>query len=141
MQQTYEELYPGGTFSHLANTVEQYCSSETPIWWVELAEGQDGGDTLLSGQTYPKPVGCLWLGNAIDQATGERQAHVFLLYVAPNHRHQGIGSALLHQAETWAKSSGARQIGLQVFETNQPALSLYRSRGYQTKSLWLAKPL
>lgn len=140
MQQTYEELYPGGTFSHLADTIEQYCSSDTPIWWVKLTEGQEGA-TLLSGQTYPKPIGCLWLGHAIDQPTGERHAHVFLLYVAPDHRRQGIGSALMHQAETWAKSNGARQIGLQVFETNQPALSLYGSLGYQTKSLWLAKAL
>ena len=140
MQRTYEELHPGGTFSHLVTTVEQYCSSETPIWWVELAEDASRA-TLLSGQTYRKPIACLWLGHAIAQATGARTAHIFLLYVAPAHRRQGIGSALMQQAEAWAIANGARQIGLQVFESNQPAIHLYRSLGYQTESLWLMKAL
>ena len=138
MQHTYEELYPGGNFSHLTQTVEQYCSSDTPIWWVEHGAAEN---TRLSGRANRQPVGCLWLGNAIAQATGERYAYIFLLYVMPDHRRQGIGAALIDCAEDWAKARGDRQIGLQVFETNQPALNLYRSLGYQTESLGMVKPL
>ena len=36
MQLTYQELFPGQNFSHLAQTVEQYFSPETPLWWVDF---------------------------------------------------------------------------------------------------------
>jgi ribosomal protein S18 acetylase RimI-like enzyme len=89
----------------------------------------------------PSPVACLWLGNAIDQVTGDRHAHIFLLYVLPEYRRRGIGKALVDSAENWARARGDRQMGLQVFQTNQPALNLYRQLGYQTQSLWMLKPL
>lgn len=130
MELTYLELYPDGDFSHLGQTVEQYFGSSTPLWWVE--------ETPPSQKV---PVGCLWLGSAIDQVSGDRHAHIFLVYVAPEHRRRGIGSALIGHAETWAKDRGDRQIGLQVFLTNQPALNLYRKLGYDTQSLWMLKPL
>nr|WP_232731827.1 GNAT family N-acetyltransferase [Oscillatoria sp. PCC 10802] len=130
MQLTYQEICPDGDFSHLAQTVEQYFGSNTPLWWVEA-----------TSPSQKVPVGCLWLGSAIDQVSGDRHAHIFLVYVAPEHRRRGIGSALMQHAETWAKDRGDRQIGLQVFLTNQPALNLYRKLGYDTQSLWMLKPL
>jgi ribosomal protein S18 acetylase RimI-like enzyme len=83
----------------------------------------------------------LWLGNAIDQVIGDRYAYIFLLYVVPHCRQQGIGKALMRQAEDWAMARGDRQLGLQVFPHNQPALNLYSRLGYQTQSLWMVKPL
>ncbi|HBY78411.1 MAG TPA: GNAT family N-acetyltransferase, partial [Cyanobacteria bacterium UBA11148] len=68
-------------------------------------------------------------------------AHVFLLYVMPDYRRQGIGSALMRYAENWARARGDRQIGLQVFQANQPALDLYQHLGYQVQSFWMVKPL
>jgi ribosomal protein S18 acetylase RimI-like enzyme len=143
LQKTYQELYPDGHFSHLAYTIEQYFSQATPLWWVELAADS------ITESSYPfsttrhssQPVACLWMGISIDQLRGDRHTHIFLLYVALEHRRQGIGRALMHQAEAWARERGDRQIGLQVFESNQPALALYRSLGYQTQSLWMVKPL
>jgi len=64
-----------------------------------------------------------------------------LLYVSPEHRRQGIGSALMHQAENWAKARGDCQIGLQVFQQNQPALGLYQKLGFQPQWLGMVKPL
>jgi ribosomal protein S18 acetylase RimI-like enzyme len=77
----------------------------------------------------------------VDQLLGRRHTHIFLLYVEPGHRRQGIGSALMHQAEAFARSRGDHQIGLQVFQSNQPAVQLYQQLGYQTQSLWMVKPL
>lgn len=136
LQRTYTDLFPGGDFAHLAHTVDQYFSKETPVWWVEQAQLSTG---LPSSRS--QPVGCLWMGNAIDQITGSRHAHIFLLYVVPEHRRQGIGSALVRYAEAWAKARGDRHIGLQVFESNLPALTLYRSLGYGTQALWMIKSL
>jgi ribosomal protein S18 acetylase RimI-like enzyme len=142
LQNTYQELYPEGDFSHLAYTVEQYFSKTTPVWWVEHKLDQRGDlPTLLPNSHWSEPVACLWVGISIDQLQGDRHAHIFLLYVAPSHRRQGIGKVLMQQAETWAQERGDRQIGLQVFASNQPALALYRSLGYETQSLWMVKKL
>lgn len=130
MQWTYQEMFPQD-FSHLAPTVEQYFSQDTPLWWVEQQ-----GEAMHNSK-----VACLWVGNAVDQVRGDRHAHIFLLYVVPEHRRRGIGTALMGYVEDWARKRGDRQIGLQVFESNQPALNLYNQLGFQTNSLWMVKPL
>lgn len=131
MQKTYQELFAEQDFSHLARTVEQYFSQETPLWWVQSENSTQ----------RRSPVACLWVGNAIDQVVGDRHAHIFLLYVAPEHRRKGIATALLKYLENWAAARGDRQIGLQVFQANSSALNLYKQLGYQTQSLWMVKPL
>lgn len=131
MQKTYQEVFAAQDFSHLARTVEQYFSQETPLWWVQ-------SENLNQRRS---PVACLWVGNAIDQVIGDRHAHIFLLYVAPEHRRRGIATALMGQLENWAAARGDRQIGLQVFQANSNALNLYNQLGYQGQSLWMVKPL
>jgi GNAT superfamily N-acetyltransferase len=128
MVKTYQELYPEGNFGHLQLTVEQFLSPDTPFWLVDVASGSP-------------PVACLWLGNAVDQMRGDRCAHVLLLYVEPQYRRNGLGSALLAMAERWAQNRGDRQLGLQVFATSEAALQLYQKRGYQTQSLWMVRKL
>lgn len=136
MQQTYQDLLPGHDFSHLAHTVEQFFSKDTPLWWVDfLGEGQD------EFNCSPQPVACLWVGNAIDQVRGDRHTHIFLLYVKPEHRRRGVGTALMRHVENWAIARGDRQIGLQVFQSNSSAINLYNQLGYQTQSLWMVKSL
>jgi ribosomal protein S18 acetylase RimI-like enzyme len=135
MQRTYHEAYLHQDFSHLARTVEQYFSKETPLWWVEEV-GRE-----ITSSSPSSPIACLWVGNAIDQVQGDRHAHIFLLYVVPEHRRRGIGTALMGYIENWAKSRGDHQIGLQVFQANTAALNLYNQLGYQTQSLWMIKSL
>jgi ribosomal protein S18 acetylase RimI-like enzyme len=134
MQLTYQDLFPLQDFSHLAQTVEQYFSISTPLWWVEK-------QLEKSRPVSSSPVGCIWVGNSIDQVRGDRHAHIFLLYVLPEHRRQGIGKALMQYAEDWARNRGDRQIGLQVFTSNTAALNLYNQLGYQTQSLSMFKSL
>ncbi|MEH2321006.1 MAG: GNAT family N-acetyltransferase [Nostoc sp.] len=134
MQRTYQDLFPNEDFSHLEQTVKQYFSSDTPLWWVDfLGEGDHPMPHA------PCPIACLWVGNAIDQVHGNRHAHIFILYVVPEHRRRGIGRALMRYVENWAIQRGDRQIGLQVFQSNKPALNLYNQLGYQTQSLWMVK--
>ncbi|MEH1892419.1 MAG: GNAT family N-acetyltransferase [Nostoc sp.] len=154
MQQTYQDLFPKEDFSHLEQTVRQYFSSDTPLWWVEQesggSRGSRGREELLNNDsssppaspappTSTSPIACLWVGNAIDQVQGNRHAHIFILYVVPEHRRRGIGTALMRYVENWAIQRGDRQIGLQVFQSNKPALNLYNQLGYQTQSLWMVK--
>ncbi len=142
MQRTYQEIELVDSYGHLAQTVEQYFSRETPLWWVDcLTTLGLAHPSATSAARSHHAVACLWMGTAIDQVYGDQHAHIFLLYVLPEHRRQGIGRALMHQAEVWARARGDRQIGLQVFESNQAALNLYQGLGFQTKSLWMVKPL
>jgi ribosomal protein S18 acetylase RimI-like enzyme len=161
MQRTYQDLFPDEDFSHLEQTVKQYFSSDTPLWWVE-EEGEQGAGSREQGEmremremretrrisnaqfpmpNAPYPIACLWVGNAIDQVQGNRHAHIFILYVVPEHRRRGIGRALMRYVENWAIQRGDRQIGLQVFQSNKPALNLYNQLGYQTQSIWMVKSL
>ncbi|MEB3291967.1 MAG: GNAT family N-acetyltransferase [Synechococcales bacterium] len=126
MYETYAERSQTARLSHLSWTVENYLSDQTPLWWV-------------TGQADEVPVGCLWLGNAIDQGTGDRHTYIFLVYVKPGHRRRGIGRALLQKAEHWARDRGDRRLGLQVFCDNLPAVQLYQSLGFQTQALLMTK--
>jgi ribosomal protein S18 acetylase RimI-like enzyme len=141
MQRTYREMEPGGNYAHLAQTVEQYFSGETPLWWVEPSEEGEDQNRLPPPAKTSQPIACLWLGTAVDQIRGDRHTHIFLLYVSSEHRRQGIGSALMQHAEAWARAKGDRQIGLQVFRSNQAALTLYEKLGFQPQSVWMVKPL
>lgn len=124
-------------FSHLAATIDRYFSLETPLWWVAPEDESARGGAA----SYRPKIACLWMGNAIDQVNGDRYAHIFLLYVVPEHRRRGIGSALMKQAQQWAAARGDRQIGLQVFCHNRAALDLYRRLGYREQSLLMVKKL
>lgn len=140
LQLSYQELFPEQkNFSHLKETAKKYFSSETPLWWVELDNLAVAEDSMSSAMSHP--IACLWLGNSVDQVIGDRHSYILLLYVLPAYRRQGIGSALMLHAETLARERGDRQIALQVFQSNQPALNLYRQIGYETQSIWMVKPL
>ena len=149
MRRTYRELYPSQNFDHLAQTVEAYFSGETPLWWIDAPQQEDKTQpanpnpsrTGLIQAHSPPSLGCLWMGTAIDQVSGERHAHIFLLYVAPEHRRKGLGRSLMKQAEDWAQARGDRKISLQVFNHNAAALALYESMDYQPQSIALVKSL
>lgn len=129
LSKTYEEIAGTQRFYHLAQTVDRHLSEQTPLWWVDTEPASSS------------PVGCLWLGNAIDQQQGDRHSYVLVLYVSPEHRRKGIATALLNKAQAWATARGDRQIGLQVFADNPGAIALYQKLGFQTHSLWLTKSL
>lgn len=125
MGNAYREL--GATqLGHLAKTVEIYLADSSTLWWLEKASTSRVGFTASSAP----PIGCLWLGQSVNQLTGALQAYVYLVYVAPTHRRQGLGGKLMEYAKAWASDQGYDQLSLQVFTHNQAALMLYKSLGY-----------
>jgi ribosomal protein S18 acetylase RimI-like enzyme len=127
LMQAYQENYPDQSFTHLKTTLDQYWSEETPVWFVVAENAQS--------------VGCLWMGSGHEQITGNRYTHIFLIYIAPAHRRQGLGRRLLLQAEEWAQGRGDYALGLQVFVENSIAQALYQKMGYQPRSTFLLKLL
>ena len=131
MELTYQELFPEqSNFSHLSKTVAQYLSSKTPIWWIEYQP---------QNQTKPDIIACLWMGTAIDQVNCHNYGHIFLIYVKPNHRRQGLATTLIQQGQKWVEQQGYDQMGLQVFERNQAALKLYDKLGFYPQSYLMFK--
>lgn len=133
LQTTYQELYPHQhDYQHLQFTVDRYFTDSSSVWFVNNTQ---------SALVDSPQIACLWWGIAIDQITGDRHPNIFLLYVAPAHRRQGIGRALMQNIEVWAKNQGYRQIGLQVFTTDRAAIELYHQLGYQSRSISMMREL
>ncbi len=56
--------------------------------------------------------------------------YLMSLWVAPEARRQGVGSALVEAVTEWARASGLRRLLLDVGEANTAAISLYTSKGF-----------
>ena len=69
-------------------------------------------------------VGAVWEG--IPTAAG-----LFAMWVAPEVRGAGIGGRLVDAVIDWARGRGSERLLLDVADANLPAISLYRSRGFQ----------
>lgn len=131
MQCHYAELDASQPRHHIAATVDRYLSRDTPLWWVEVTDGESADS----------PVGCIWLGQATDQRQGMVHPYILLLYVDSQHRRKGIATLLLDVAHRWAESEGNSQISLQVFCGNTAAQVLYQKFGYQPEAILMKRPL
>jgi ribosomal protein S18 acetylase RimI-like enzyme len=59
----------------------------------------------------------------------KKTLHITAIYVVPQFRRGGIGSALLTRLLDWGRAAGSEQCGLNVL-TNNPAKSLYEKHGF-----------
>ncbi len=50
--------------------------------------------------------------------------------VASSWRRRGIGTALLESAARWSREAGLRELRLEAYEANNPAVELYRKFGF-----------
>jgi ribosomal protein S18 acetylase RimI-like enzyme len=99
------------------------------------AEGQLVVEVVEEGEV----VGVLWIG-----PMSPRHPHewwVFDIEIAEAHRGRGLGRATMLLAEDAAREHGAVKLGLNVFGHNTVAQGLYRSLGYETTAINMAKPL
>lgn len=69
-------------------------------------------------------MGCLW---AILE-----EAHITILAIHPQYRHQGLGQALLIALLIAANERGLERATLEVRTSNEAALSLYQKFGFKT---------
>jgi aminoglycoside 6'-N-acetyltransferase len=85
----------------------------------------------------------LWLKRP-REPEGARVARIAVdlgLAVAPNWRGRGVGTALMHAAEDWARANGAERMVLDLNAANEGALRLYERLGYKVHSLDMDKPI
>ena len=65
----------------------------------------------------------------LDQADAMR-AHLLSMWVAPTHRRQGVGRALVEAVVSWACSQNVRTLLLLVTSNNDSAIEFYQRLGF-----------
>lgn len=92
-----------------------------------------------AGGTGGEDVGTLWVGLRGPADPG--QAWVYAVAVDEDRRGRGHGRSLMLLAEAECVAAGVRELGLNVFPANTPAVRLYESLGYRVVNRCLVKPL
>lgn len=90
----------------------------------------------------PRPLGSLWLSLRVqDLPGGEPLGWVMVVEVAADRRGLGHGRALMLLAERECLAAGVRDLGLNVFSSNEVAIRLYESLGYRATNRVYGKAL
>ncbi len=101
----------------------------------------DGLHELLVAKASEEIVGFIeWL-LAYDVAEGAPIAYVLALYVRPDWRQKGVGTALFKAVMSRAKARGASEIHASVVAENEAAVRLYRRCGFTRVYLLLEAQL
>jgi ribosomal protein S18 acetylase RimI-like enzyme len=109
-----------------------------------LAEAFDAPNpdhALFVGELHGTPAGCLLMWTLEDYFSSGRHAHVSVIAITREAEGQGLGRALMQQAERWARERGHSRITLSVFETNRRAQQLYERAGYEVEMRRYVKAL
>lgn len=72
---------------------------------------------------------------------GDTDAYIGELTVAPDHTHRGVGRALVHAVESWARGCGHARITLETGAGNVGARAFYRQLGYTEEEVVLTRAL
>ncbi|WP_329499772.1 GNAT family N-acetyltransferase [Kitasatospora herbaricolor] len=87
-------------------------------------------------------LGSLWVAlRQRDLPDGRPLAWVMTVEVDPDHRGRGHGRSLMLLAERECLAAGVRDLGLNVFSSNEVAVGLYTSLGYAVTNRVFGKPL
>ncbi len=109
-----------------------------------LLDRTANGGALLVAELEGAVVGhmALWFDRMPPFVREELRDYAYLgdLFVREPHRSQGIGRALIAEAERLARARGVKRILLGVLPGN-PAEAVYRTLGYRTYAIELAKDL
>ena len=106
-----------------SSTYQQIASLPSESWpeqlrnlptFVAVQDGQDAGIIRA----------------AIDSGHPDF-AYLISMWVAPEARGHGIGGALVEAVADWARSQGLKQLALDVVDDNEPAIALYRRKGFK----------
>ncbi len=100
----------------------------------------DGGRVLLVAVDGREVLG---FAGAEEQHhfTGQPQAYLGELVVAPGARRRGVAAALVGAVEEWARSRGLPVVTLDTGAANGPARALYARLGYVEEQVTLTRVL
>ena len=132
-----ERLYPGPTVSPRDPDILRR-------FFDDLAESRllnEPETAAFVASVIGEPAGIIVVHPDVDYFTDHLRVYVDVLVVAPEAEGQGIGRALLHHVEEWARERGYLEVVLDVFAGNEGATAFYERCGYRPDHIRMAKPL
>lgn len=112
---------------HFRKKIEPFVEGDRTERWV--AEGPSG-----------EFLGYVILGTS-GFLTPETNAFLYDIWVAPEHRGQEIGKALVDWCAGWARARGHHKIKLEVGEENARARHVYEALGFRSERRYMSKSL
>jgi len=111
--------------------------------WVLEVHEEEGGHVLVAEAEGVGPVGFVLFRSRVERPlwTPRRTAIIYDLYVRPDWRRRGIGTALLEEAMKIVMQEGATHVRISVLADNEPALRLYKKLGFREYMITLDKGL
>jgi len=96
------------------------------------------GNTVMDITSDGSHLGYIWWTVVPENP---EEAFVCLLYIEPESRRKGFGTAALVAAEREMRAAGFRKMGLHVFSHNDRAVRLYRRHGLTETDIVMSKTL
>jgi ribosomal protein S18 acetylase RimI-like enzyme len=102
------------------------------------------GETVLVARDENSVVGSLFLSTAsrhpvepLETTVEFPGAYVRRVWVDPDHRNRGIGTALVRQARTRAATAGTETVHALVAQDNRPSRWLFEACGFERRRLFV----
>jgi ribosomal protein S18 acetylase RimI-like enzyme len=99
------------------------------------------GEQVLLAYVDNAPAGLLSLRIVPYLSQDVPYAEVTELYVAPEHRRQGVARLLMAEAEFISRSRGGTYVHINTWHDNHDAQAFYRAAGYESLVVGFQKPL
>jgi RimJ/RimL family protein N-acetyltransferase len=120
-------------YVNIIGAEERFVLRERATWTIEEERRTlAAGDGHYAAFFVAEISGCL--SGIINLARGRwrKDAHLaeFGMSCLPDCRGIGLGTALMTRGMAWARSVGVRKLTLEVFASNERAISLYRKMGF-----------
>jgi len=117
------DLWPDGSEAEHRAEIDQFFAGQVREPFATLVALNSSGDAVgfaeLSIRSY-----------AEDCAT-DRVAYLEGWYVVPEARRQGVGTALVHAAEEWARLQGCTEFASDALIDNHVSAAAHRALGFQ----------
>jgi len=87
---------------------------------------------LLIAEEAGEPVGCGYarIENSKPYLQHLQHAYLGFMYVEPQHRGKGINRTVIEALTQWSLSRGIRELRLDVYHQNNPAITAYEKVGF-----------
>jgi ribosomal protein S18 acetylase RimI-like enzyme len=110
--------------------------------WVSGAVAADGqpGHAVYVAASGDRVVGVLGISEQ-RHWTGQADAYIGELAVAPGMERRGIATALVTAARAWAAGRGLEFLTLETGAANHGARAFYAALGFQDEEVKLARPV
>jgi len=119
------ELWPADAGDHGKEIAAFFRGALPSIFQVLIATGADG-----------EPVGFaeLSIRSIADGCLTMNVGYVEGWYVRPAARRQGVGAALIHAAEDWARAQGCLELASDAECSNELGVAAHRALGFEEQS-------